>query len=435
MTAESGCNVDMRELKALEIAARSRITCANGVWSVPSQSGNGTYRVTISPDASCTCDDFALIGATGRGCKHVIAARLVQERDGGGTAPKIVTDAVPKKPTYKQAWPQYNAAKQEEGHHFPELLADLCSSIPEPPLKGGGRGGRIPVPLGDRIFAAVYRTFKGTSTRRFMSDLTDAHRDGFISEMMSFNVPSITMQGEDVTAILLQLIRRSSLPLRAVDTSFAVDSTGFAFNKWTKWLDIKYGTPRKACEWVKVHVCVGTQTNVVTAAFIGDKHAADCPQFDDLVRKTAEDFAVMECSGDKAYLSADNLKLVEELGGKPYIPFKSNSCINGNPLWDRMYYYFMMKREEFLSRYHQRSNVESTFSGVKRVFGDSVRAKTERAAINEVLAKILAWNLTCVIGSWYELGIDPTDWKPAGAKRAAEGERGGATILPMRRPG
>ena len=29
---------------------------------------------------------------------------------------------------------------------------------------------------------------------------------------------------------------------------------------------------------------------------------------------------------------------------------------------------------------------------------------------NEVLAKILCHNLTCCIGAWYELGIDPTDW-------------------------
>ena len=49
--------VDMRELKGLEIAARCRLTFNDGDWVVPSQSGNGTYRVTLNPP-SCTCDDF-----------------------------------------------------------------------------------------------------------------------------------------------------------------------------------------------------------------------------------------------------------------------------------------------------------------------------------------------------------------------------------------
>lgn len=35
-----------RELKALEIAARMRLTYDNGIWTVPSSSGNGTYRVS-----------------------------------------------------------------------------------------------------------------------------------------------------------------------------------------------------------------------------------------------------------------------------------------------------------------------------------------------------------------------------------------------------
>jgi transposase len=46
-----------------------------------------------------------------------------------------------------------------------------------------------------------------------------------------------------------------------------------------------------------------------------------------------------------------------------------------------------MHREEFLSVYHKPSNAESTFSAIKRVFGDSVRSKTLHAQINEVLLR------------------------------------------------
>jgi transposase len=57
-------------------------------------------------------------------------------------------------------------------------------------------------------------------------------------------------------------------------------------------------------------------------------------------------------------------------------------------------------------QYHKRSNVETTFSMIKRKFGERLRSKTDTAQINEVLCKILAHNLCCVIQSMYELNID-----------------------------
>jgi hypothetical protein len=57
--------------------------------------------------------------------------------------------------------------------------------------------------------------------------------------------------------------------------------------------------------------------------------------------------------------------------------------------------------------YHQRSIVEGVFSICKAKFGDAVRSRTDVAMINEVLSKLVADNLCCVIMSQVELGIDP----------------------------
>jgi hypothetical protein len=75
-----------------------------------------------------------------------------------------------------------------------------------------------------------------------------------------------------------------------------------------------------------------------------------------------------------------------------------------------MFHYFRMRRDEFLAHYHQRSNVESVFSAIKRKFGDALRSKTETAMRNEALAKLVCHNLRWAIAEWYTLGIDPTDW-------------------------
>jgi transposase len=65
-----------------------------------------------------------------------------------------------------------------------------------------------------------------------------------------------------------------------------------------------------------------------------------------------------------------------------------------------------LHREELLQHYHARSNAESTFSAIKRKFGDSVKAKNDRSMRNEVLAKFVCHNLSCLIHTMEEFGAD-----------------------------
>ncbi len=400
--------MDLKELKGLELAARAKITFDGAAWTVPSQTSTGaSYRVILSPALSCTCEDFSL---TNNACKHVHAARLVRERLGVEDAPKIDTNEVPKRKTYSQCWSAYNGAQANEKDHFQDLLADLCAAIPEPAPKGGKKGGRPPVPLRDALFITIFKVYSTFSARRFASDLREAHRRGHVSAEFASDIAWKCLNKEDVAPVLNELIVRSSLPLRSVETDFAVDSSGFSTNKFTRWFDEKYGITREKAEWVKVHLACGVKTNVVTAVVIGDKNLADCPRLPELTNKTAENFTIRDLSGDKAYLSADNLALVDRLGATPFIPFKSNSVLGNTPFWDKMFHYFNLRRDEFLTHYHKRSNVESVFSAIKRKLGDAVRSRNETAMRNEVLAKIVCHNLMCVIQEWYELGIDPTDF-------------------------
>ena len=76
----------------------------------------------------------------------------------------------------------------------------------------------------------------------------------------------------------------------------------------------------------------------------------------------------------------------------PFIAFKRNVTGGIGGLFGQMFHDFRFKREVFLSRYHQRSNIESTVMMVKSTFANAVRSKTEVAAKNEVLAKILCHN-------------------------------------------
>ena len=68
----------------------------------------------------------------------------------------------------------------------------------------------------------------------------------------------------------------------------------------------------------------------------------------------------------------------------------------------------MYKQADFLAHYHARSNVESTFSAVKRKFGGSLRSKNVTAQTNEVLCKALCFNLSMLVHAMHALGVEPT---------------------------
>ena len=399
--------MNTRQQKGLELAARARIECHRSYWSVPSsQAQHGSYKIDLAA-TTCTCEDF---DTRQQPCKHIYAVRFVIERQQTNTVPATEplppsepTPAPTPKKTYRQQWDRYNAAQTNEKRVFQELLADLCSTVPNPPAR---HTGRPRLPRADALFAAVFKVYSTVSGRRFTTDLKDACERGYLSVAPHYNSVFRVLEDVDTTPVLKRLVIRSSLPLKSVETHFACDSSGFSTNRFLRWYDEKYGVQRKKAEWVKCHLMCGVRTNVVTAVEISD--AGDCPMLPTLAATTAQNFTMAEVSADLAYSSQANLEYVEEeCGAVPYIPFKSNSRGDTRPgVWERMHAYFTLNRDEYLAHYHRRSNVESTFSMIKGKFGDSIRSKTDVAMKNEVLAKVLCHNLVVLVHEMYELGID-----------------------------
>jgi transposase len=397
-----------REERGLIIAATKKLVQKGKVWLVPSQ--DGTAKYTVVPDDEtpyCSCPDHE---ETGCPCKHIFAVRVTMQREHGpdGTVTETQTMTLTAKKTYRQDWPMYNLAQIEEKQRFQTLLHDLCCGLPDPPAN---RSGRKRTPMEDMIFAVTLKVYTTLSSRRFGTDLDGAHAKGYLTHKLHPVMVCSFLENALLTPVLHDLIVRSSLPLRAVETTFAPDSTGFSTSRFVRWFDEKYGRERSGKDWVKAHAICGVKTNIVTAVTILDRDAGDSPQFRPLVEKTAENFTVKEVPADKAYLSNENLEIVQALGGVAYVPFKSNSTSGAaGSLWEKMFHYYSLNREDFLRHYHQRSNAESTFSMVKAKFLDCVRSTTDTAMKNEVLCKFLAHNLCCLIRSQLELGIAADFW-------------------------
>jgi transposase len=389
-----------REQKGQDIATHRSPERKGNLWIVPSQSGNGKYTVDLS-EPSCTCPDFALRGLK---CKHIYAALYTI------TPPTEASKAITpiKKTTYRQDWPAYNVAQTNEKAYFQALLFDLCQGI-TPPVQ---HMGRPRLSWQEAAFSAAYRVYTLVSTRRFMTDLSEAQAKGYLSTVPHYNSLLKYSGKVDLTSILRDLIEESSLCLKSVEVDFAVDASGFSISRPLSWYNTRYGHEQENHEWMKVHLMCGVKTNIVTSVEITGGFAHDSPQFSPLVNATARNFRLGDVPADKAYSSKKNLELVTALGGTPYVPFKENATGegSGSPLWGKLWREYQYHREEFLTHYHKRSNAESTMWMIKSKFGEHVRSKTETAIVNELLCKVLCHNICVVIQSMFELGIEPTLW-------------------------
>lgn len=394
-----------REQRGMELAATQVITENFGKgwngrgWMVPSQSGQGSYRVVKESDGlHCACPDFELRGQT---CKHGFAVEFMLRREMKPDGTVIETRAA--RVTYSQPWAAYNKAQTTEKAQFCVLLRDLVADVPSPEQKRG----RLQLPLADMIFSAAFKVYSTVSGRRFMTDLKAATDAGFIDKTPHYNSIFNVLDRESLTPILLELVSRAALPLKALETDFAIDSTGFGTQWFYRHYSAKYGRQTEKRSFIKVHAMIGTKTNVITSAIVTDSGTGDSPMLAPLVTETAEHFNVQRVSADKAYGSTFNFNLMESFGAQPLVPFKSNAIgTSASATWNRLFHYFQFQRDEFLARYHKRSNIEATFSAIKRKFGDTIRSKSPVAQRNEALLKVLCHNLVCLIHEMHETGAD-----------------------------
>jgi transposase len=391
-----------RQQKGLEIAATLRIQSKDGGWIVPSQTLVGRYTVTREDEGlHCSCPDYELRRAT---CKHGYAVEFYLSRETVTTpdGETTVTETRAVRVTYPQNWPAYNAAQTAEKELFCHLLRDLCASAPEPE-----RGmGRQPVPVAEALFSACYKVYSGASARRFMTDLREAQSNGLVSRAWHFNSVLKVIENANITPTLHNLIAASAAPLKSVESEFAVDSTGFGTQCFYRHYSAKYGHEQYSRNYLKLHALVGTKTNVIAAATVTDRDRNDYNELAPLIEDGAKTFDIAEVSADKAYIGRSNLAAIAAIGAEAYIPFRKGLKDDAkSPLWSKMFHLYNFKQDEFLPHYHRRSNAESTFSMMKRVFTDTLRSKTVEAQTNELLLMVVAHNIRTLVHSIFELGV------------------------------
>jgi transposase len=409
MTQDAGVGEQEKRLtQAMEIASRRDEIKRRGEadWFVPSQSASGGYRVVLTQGVwICDCKDFEKRGLP---CKHILAVLELSR-------PCPSTSSAPRKQYQQHA--TYTRAQTEEMRLVDSLLRELVRTIPEHRV-ASEKGGRPPIPLSDSLYCAVLKVYSGFSGRRASGVYQNVHDRQLLEHVPSFMVASRLLNRPDVTLVLYRLLTLSAAPLAGLEDGGVVapDSTGVQTTSFGGWREEKHGEKRGK-GWLKVHALVGTRTHVILRAVVSEKNSGDAPEFEPLLRGAVEDgFSPSSVVADKGYLSADNYATAASLGIEPFIPFKAGTVSNEiNRIrgvrkpesWIKAYHLFQANRPEFDRNYHKRSNVEAVFSALKRKFGENIRSRRPVAQVNEVLCKLIAYNLTVVVHEMFENGIAP----------------------------
>lgn len=398
---------NLRKIKGLQIAQTATIQEGFDGWVVPSQSSSKKYFVRKDTDKTCSCPDCKSRGVK---CKHAFAVefylqKITKLKDGS-------VQVENKRLTYPQAWKAYNQAQTNEVNMFDKLLRELVESVEEPePRKGAGRPS---LSLREQLFCSTQKVYSQLSSRRAKSLYNNSKEKGLLDKSPHANAVNKFFNRQDLTPVLKQLIALSASPLKAVETKFAIDSTGFRTTKFNDYCREKHNTKKKH-EFVKLHAVCGTKTNIITACEVTQSEGegtGDISQFAQLSTETKENgFEIEEMSADMAYNSIDNYNLINGFGGKTFIPYKSGTVAtvrsgNRGKFWRKMFHYFKLNQDEFLQHYHARSNIESSFNMLKAKFGDLLKSKNWIAQQNELLAKVLCHNIVVLIHEMFELGIE-----------------------------
>ncbi|MFH1311084.1 MAG: transposase [Nanoarchaeota archaeon] len=300
-------------------------------------------------------------------------------------------------------WTKYNKSQTKEKVLFVRLLKELCDTLP----KKYRTHGRKPLELSHVIFCLCMKNYCLKSGRRIIGELELCKQAKLIEKIPHFNSLFNFLKKNDLTFVLEELIKLTSLPLKSIEKKFCCDSSGFGNAViHDRWSAIR-SNYEKHHKYFKAHITFGVLTNIVTSCKITDGNQNDSPMLSGMVDETAENFKIEEWSADKGYLSRENLQKIWDKGGLPLIPFKENTTPKrGYLIWTEMYNFFKKNNDLFMKKYHLRSNAESGFHSIKAKFGDLTQMRNETGAKNDVLVKILCYNLCCLIQELFNLNLE-----------------------------
>ncbi len=225
---------------------------------------------------------------------------------------------------------------------------------------------------------------------------------GFAQKLSGF----IPLKPADYTT-LFKRIAATRLPFDAAtldrdDVVVALDSTGFRVTNRGEWINHVGKSGRDRRGWLKVHIAINVETKEVLGLEITREDVRDYACFNSLVEQSMRHGKIKKVLADSGYDDRKAFNVLEELGIEPGIKTRSNATTTiarqgtSSPLrakvarYRKRYGYKAWKKK---TGYGKRWNVEGVISAIKRIFGETLSARSKQGMIREVQTKMAMYNL------------------------------------------
>ena len=143
---------------------------------------------------------------------------------------------------------------------------------------------------------------------------------------------------------------------------------------------------------LKLHAVININNFEIIDYSITNEHNNDAKEGINIVKRIKN--RINKLYGDKGY---DSREIYNELGDKAVIPVRRNASTlsKGSPYRSKITRFIKRFNKELWkikNYYNLRWNVEIYFSGIKRLFGEVIRAVKPECIIHEMMLKVYFYN-------------------------------------------
>ncbi len=292
---------------------------------------------------------------------------------------------------------------ESEKNDFLAVLNEFFDSLEE---KRTNLIGRPQIYFKDMLKSLLIMAYHGFSYRRCRSDLEIARQFGIINAIPKRSTLCKYMNQEETKKQVIELIQQSALLFIPSESHLILDSTWFGLKMYSGGHNRKpFSSHDKEnaplTKTRKLHIGILKNSRIIAYATTSKGTMHDSVLFKEIVSKVLDNgFSIHVLLADSGYLSKSNYTFAQEKGIENiFIDFRKN--ITGkrakSQAWRDAFYLWKKDKEYWHEIYRYRVIIEGFFSLLKRKFMNWLRNRKAISRDNEMLLKVLAYNLTILV--------------------------------------
>ncbi|WP_084779416.1 IS5 family transposase, partial [Acidiplasma cupricumulans] len=239
------------------------------------------------------------------------------------------------------------------------------------------------------LYLAKLRELRGISFRQLETELHN------LSKIFKFPKISFTSIYRRIRKIIPEIENDNNNVLAAIDSS------GFKITLRGDYLENKWHRKRKG--WLKLHAIININNFNIIDYSITNEHNNDAKEGIKIIKRIKN--KIKKLYGDKGY---DSKAIYNELEDKAIIPPRKNAVtLSKGSIYRAKITRFIRRFSEgswkINNNYRLRWNVEIYFSGIKRLFGETIRAVKPENIVQEMMLKVYFYNEFNKLKEGYQL--------------------------------